>query len=76
MSMIVTPEWHVGLSIRMSSYMPWGSDYYIVRADFGLDPLETSTTMVMASSTDRALPSTLALVSLWLFGLRQWIMLA
>jgi len=30
---LVTPEWHVGLSNRFASYEPWGSDYYIVRAD-------------------------------------------
>jgi len=30
---LVTPEWHVGLSQRLASYEPWGSDYYIVRGD-------------------------------------------
>jgi len=32
-SNLVTPVWHVGLSERMSDYEPWGSDYYIIRAD-------------------------------------------
>merc|ERR1719379_2549643 len=29
-SNLVTPEWHVGLSSRMSEYEPYGSDYYII----------------------------------------------
>jgi len=29
-SNLVTPEWHVGLSERLSAYEPYGSDYYIV----------------------------------------------
>lgn len=33
---LITPEWHVGLSRRLAGYEPWGSDYYIVRADMGL----------------------------------------
>lgn len=33
---LVTPEWHVGLSARLADYEPWGSDYYVIRADFGL----------------------------------------
>jgi len=32
-SNLVTPEWHVGVSNRLSTYDPWGSDYYIIRAD-------------------------------------------
>jgi len=32
-SNLMTPSWHVGLSARLSSYDPWGSDYYVVRAD-------------------------------------------
>jgi peptide/nickel transport system substrate-binding protein len=35
-SALMTPMWHVGLSQRLSSYEPWGSDYYMIRADFGL----------------------------------------
>lgn len=33
---LLTPEWHVGLSERMATYQPWGSDYYIIRDDFAL----------------------------------------
>lgn len=33
---LLTPEWHVGLSERMATYRPWGSDYYVIRDDFGL----------------------------------------
>lgn len=33
---LLTPEWHVGLSERLADYEPWGSDYYVIRADFGL----------------------------------------
>jgi len=32
-SNLVTPYWHVGLSQRMSTYQPWGSDYYVIRPD-------------------------------------------
>ena len=32
-SNLVTPFWHVGLSDRMKDYEPWGSDYYVIRAD-------------------------------------------
>ncbi|MGD1888068.1 MAG: ABC transporter substrate-binding protein [Cohaesibacteraceae bacterium] len=32
---LVTPEWHVGLSARLVGYEPWGSDYYVIRPDFG-----------------------------------------
>jgi len=35
-SNLMTPEWHVGLSSRLSTYQPWGSDYYVIRADLGL----------------------------------------
>ena len=27
------PVWHVGLNSRVSSYEPWGSDYYVVKED-------------------------------------------
>ena len=30
---LLTPEWHVGLSPRLADYEPWGSDYYVIRAD-------------------------------------------
>lgn len=34
-TMLMTPEWHVGLSRRVAGYEPWGSDYFVVRADLG-----------------------------------------
>ncbi|MEM0909240.1 MAG: ABC transporter substrate-binding protein, partial [Pseudomonadota bacterium] len=33
---LVTPEWHVGISSRLAGYEPWGSDYYVIRPDFGI----------------------------------------
>eukprot|EP01048_Picozoa_sp_COSAG05_P003291 COSAG05_NODE_149_length_16213_cov_66.750279_9_plen_572_part_00 len=33
-SNLVTPLWHVSVSDRMTEYVPWGSDYHIVRADY------------------------------------------
>jgi peptide/nickel transport system substrate-binding protein len=30
---LITPVWHVGLSARLAAYRPWGSDYYVIRAD-------------------------------------------
>ena len=35
-SFLVTPQWYVGLSKRLSGYEPWGSDYHVLRADIGL----------------------------------------
>ena len=32
-SNLVTPSWHVGLSDRVAHYKPYGSDYYVIRAD-------------------------------------------
>lgn len=32
-SFLMTPAWHVGLGPRLAQYEPWGSDYYVVRAD-------------------------------------------
>lgn len=34
-SFLVTPAWFVGVSQRMAKYEPWGSDYYVLRADIG-----------------------------------------
>lgn len=34
-SFLVSPQWHVGLSKRLSGYEPWGSDYHVIRADMG-----------------------------------------
>merc|ERR1719271_415232 len=41
-SNLVTPYWHVGLSDRMKcmGYVPWGSDYYVIRSDEFLHPEE------------------------------------
>lgn len=37
-SNLVTPAWHIGLSDRVEgNYKPWGSDYYVIRADTFLD---------------------------------------
>jgi peptide/nickel transport system substrate-binding protein len=33
MAFLVSPEWYVGLSKRLSGYEPWGSDYHILRDD-------------------------------------------
>ena len=30
---LLTPAWYVGLSQRLRDYEPWGSDYFIIRAD-------------------------------------------
>jgi len=30
---LLTPEWHVGLSARLSGYRPWPSDYHILHAE-------------------------------------------
>lgn len=35
-SFLVTPEWHVGVSERLATYEPWGSDYYVLRPDLKL----------------------------------------
>jgi len=32
-SFLITPEWHIGLSRRMTHYEPFPTDYYIVRPD-------------------------------------------
>ena len=32
-SNLMTPAWHVGLSSRMESYEPYGSDYYVIHPD-------------------------------------------
>ncbi|QDZ25283.1 hypothetical protein A3770_16p78010 [Chloropicon primus] len=37
-SNLVTPAWHIGLSKRMKDYVPWGSDYYVIRADMPITP--------------------------------------
>lgn len=35
---LMTPVWHVGLSARAADYMPYPSDYYVVRADLRIRP--------------------------------------
>ena len=30
---LTSPTWHVGVRGRLSSYTPWGSDYYVVKSD-------------------------------------------
>ena len=30
---LTSPIWHVGVNNRMQSYEPWGSDYYVVKAN-------------------------------------------
>lgn len=32
---LVAPDWLVGLSPRLADYLPWGSDYHVVRAEMG-----------------------------------------
>lgn len=53
MSNLVTPEWHVGLSDRLKTYEPWGSDYYVIRADF--DDTETEESKDEEQETGSAL---------------------
>ena len=47
-SNLVTPYWHVSLSDRVADYVPWGSDYYVIRADLRLtqEPIESSSVSV------------------------------
>jgi peptide/nickel transport system substrate-binding protein len=35
---LMTPVWHVGLSARAADYVPYPSDYYVVRADLRVRP--------------------------------------
>lgn len=35
---LMTPVWHVGLSKRAASYVPYPSDYYVLRADLRANP--------------------------------------
>jgi len=56
-SNLVTPLWHVGLSDRMAEYEPYGSDFYVIRADLfttdaTMDTGLTSIEAVAASSSD------------------------
>ena len=51
-SNLVTPEWHVSLSDCVVDYVPWGSDYYVIRAD--LIPTKPCTRVVPQGSSDGA----------------------
>jgi peptide/nickel transport system substrate-binding protein len=60
-SMLCSPSWHVGTGPRLTQYQPWGSDYYIIHENFGLDEPETTTTAV--STTTTAAPTTTATIT-------------
>jgi hypothetical protein len=38
-SILMTPQWHVGLGTRLSNYQPYGADYYVITSDFGIGSL-------------------------------------
>jgi peptide/nickel transport system substrate-binding protein len=81
-SMWMAPAWHVGLSSRMASYVPWGSDYYIIH-DFLFLPATTTTIKATtatkattteakendASSSYRAMVNAFLVASLWFMKL-------
>ena len=48
-SNLVTPEWHVSLSDCVVDYVPWGSDYYVIRPDLFV-PAATPCTRPQLSS--------------------------
>jgi peptide/nickel transport system substrate-binding protein len=43
-SNLVTPQWHIGVTNRLSKYDPWGADYYVIRADFHDDAITVAPT--------------------------------
>merc|ERR1712216_693168 len=49
-SNLVTPDWHVGVSERLSEYDPWGSDYYVIRSDLFVTETEPTTAPTAAPS--------------------------
>jgi len=56
-SMLMTPSWHVGLGSRLTSYQPYGSDYYVIHSDFGLSPSpspSTPTDFIVISDSESA----------------------
>jgi len=71
-SIVMTPAWHVGLGPQLSTYTPWGSDYYVIHADFGL-PETTTTTVVLEDGVSHAVTwaafSRLSIASILLFAL-------
>lgn len=58
-SNLVTPEWHVSLSDRVSDYKPWGSDYYIIRADMFVASTPTVASTESSSAASIVLSSSL-----------------
>lgn len=69
-SNLVTPQWHIGLGKRLSTYEPWGADYYVIRADFQESPAQV-TEEKNADSVDRVmLNSSLVAVLLFLWSAR------
>jgi peptide/nickel transport system substrate-binding protein len=60
-SILMTPSWHIGLGSRLSNYQPWGSDYYVIHADFGFSN-------EVASEAYRGMLSGVAAATLLLLG--------
>lgn len=70
-SMLVAPDWHVGLRSRLADYNPWGSDYYIIRSDFGLSGAVQQGSTDCATETggaDNMMPSGMLVASVFLLG--------
>lgn len=73
-SMLMTPAWHVGVRGRMSEYVPWGADYYIIHAGYGI-PERGSTAPVSSvsdkqtSGASRVVLSALSVASLFCLAL-------
>mmetsp|Transcript_13633 Transcript_13633/g.34234 ORF Transcript_13633/g.34234 Transcript_13633/m.34234 type:complete len:545 (+) Transcript_13633:96-1730(+) len=71
-SNLMTPAWHVGLSSRLSDYVPWGSDYYVIRADLRPTTVDCPpTTTITTTEAQEADASGAAHV-----GLRPWYWVA
>jgi peptide/nickel transport system substrate-binding protein len=81
-SMLVSPAWHVSYSDRLPEYQPYGADYYIINAAFGLGAMTTTTTNAGTSGSGGTTNSVnsdtsgsysvlvggLPVASLWLIG--------
>lgn len=70
-SMLMTPAWHIGLRSRMSEYTPWGADYYIVHAGYGIPERgapKPVTVSDQASGASRVMLSGLSVASLLCLG--------
>merc|ERR1719161_2388731 len=50
-SILVTPHWHVGLSSRLSSYEPYGADYYIIHPDLFVTTPDPTPAPTLAPTT-------------------------